>query len=80
MTTSQLTPTQHAILAHAIEHTDGQIEWFPDNIKGGARKKVLTDFSTAPWSRRMARAGALPPRVTTHSGWRVLRHRTRLKQ
>ena len=41
MTTSQLTPTQHAILAHAIEHTDGQIEWFPDNIKGGARKKVL---------------------------------------
>ena len=41
MTTSQLTPAQHAILAHAIEHTDGQIEWFPDNIKGGARQKVL---------------------------------------
>ena len=44
MTTSlitQLTPAQHAILAKAINTSDGQIEWFPDNIKGGARKKVL---------------------------------------
>lgn len=39
--TIQLTPAQHAILAYAIHHTDGKIEWFPDNIKGGARKKVL---------------------------------------
>ncbi len=42
MTTAiQLTPAQHAILAYAIEHTGGKIEWFPDNIKGGARTKVL---------------------------------------
>ena len=41
MTTTQLTPAQHAILAYAIEHTNGKIDWFPDNIKGGARKKVL---------------------------------------
>jgi len=41
MTTIPLTPAQHAILAHAIEHTAGKIEWFPDNIKGGARTKVL---------------------------------------
>ncbi|QOK93437.1 DUF3489 domain-containing protein [Ralstonia pseudosolanacearum] len=41
MTTQQLTPTQHAILAYAIQNTGGKIEWFPDNIKGGARKKVL---------------------------------------
>ena len=41
MTTIQLTPAQHAILAHAVEHTSGKIDWFPDNIKGGARKKVL---------------------------------------
>ena len=39
--TTQLSPAQHAILAHAINHTNGQIDWFPDNIKGGARKKVL---------------------------------------
>ena len=41
MTTIQLTPAQHAILAYAIEHTGGKIEWFPDTIKGGARTKVL---------------------------------------
>jgi len=41
MTTTQLTPAQHAILAHAVVHTSGKIDWFPDNIKGGARKKVL---------------------------------------
>ncbi len=41
MNTTQLTPAQHAILAYALEHTGGKIDWFPDNIKGGARKKVL---------------------------------------
>lgn len=41
MTTTQLTPAQHAILAYALEHTGGKIDWFPDNIKGGARKKVI---------------------------------------
>lgn len=39
--TTQLTPAQHAILAKAINTTGGKIEWFPDHIKGGARKKVL---------------------------------------
>ena len=41
MTTTQLTPAQHAILAKAINSSGGKIDWFPDNIKGGARKKVL---------------------------------------
>lgn len=41
MPSTQLTPTQHAILAYALEHSDGKIAWFPDNVKGGARKKVL---------------------------------------
>jgi len=41
MTTTQLTPAQHAILAKAINTSGGKLEWFPDNIKGGARKKVL---------------------------------------
>jgi hypothetical protein len=41
MSTMQLTPAQHAILAYALEHNAGKISWFPDNIKGGARKKVL---------------------------------------
>jgi hypothetical protein len=41
MTTIQLTPAQHAILAYAIEHTAGKIEWLPGNINGSARTKVL---------------------------------------
>ncbi|MGL5631700.1 MAG: DUF3489 domain-containing protein [Azovibrio sp.] len=41
MTTTQLTTTQHTLLAHAIEHTKGKIVWFPDTLKGGARRKVL---------------------------------------
>ncbi len=39
--TTQLTPAQHAILAYAHQHTEGKITWFPVNIKGGARKKVI---------------------------------------
>lgn len=39
--TIQLTPTQQAILAHAHQHTEGKIAWFPENIKGGARQKVI---------------------------------------
>ncbi|MDD2809149.1 DUF3489 domain-containing protein [Rhodoferax sp.] len=41
MSTITLTTTQHAMLDHAIHHTDGRVEWFPENIKGGARQKVL---------------------------------------
>lgn len=41
MSTITLTTTQHAMLDHAIHHTDGRIDWFPENIKGGARQKVL---------------------------------------
>jgi hypothetical protein len=39
--TIQLTPAQHAILTYAHQHNEGKISWFPENIKGGARKKVL---------------------------------------
>jgi len=41
MSTITLTATQQSMLAHAIHHTDGRIDWFPENIKGGARQKVL---------------------------------------
>jgi hypothetical protein len=45
MSTIELTPAQHAILTYAINHTSGKIDWFPDNIKGGARKKVIDGLS-----------------------------------
>ena len=41
MSTITLTATQHAMLAHAIHHAEGRIDWFPENIKGGAHQKVL---------------------------------------
>lgn len=36
-----LSTTQYDILEHAIDQTNGQIVWFPDNVKGGARQKVI---------------------------------------
>jgi hypothetical protein len=39
--TTQLSPSQQLILNHAAQSADGKLDWFPDNIKGGARKKVL---------------------------------------
>ena len=36
-----LSNTQYDILEHAIDHDGGQIVWFPDNVKGGARQKVI---------------------------------------
>ena len=39
--TTQLSPTQHAILSQAVQNSDGRLDWFPDNIKGGARTKVI---------------------------------------
>ena len=39
--TTQLSPSQQLILDHAAQTTDGKLDWFPDTIKGGARKKVI---------------------------------------
>ncbi len=41
MSNTQLTNTQTQVLQHAIDHSSGRINWFPDSVKGGARKKVL---------------------------------------
>ena len=41
-----LNDTQTAVLTHAIDHTGGKVEWFPDTIKGGARKKVIEGLFT----------------------------------
>ena len=43
---NNLTPTQREILVHALDHHAGQILWFPQQIKGGARKKVLDGLSS----------------------------------
>lgn len=37
----KLTDTQTLILNTAIQSSNGRLSWFPDNLKGGARDKVL---------------------------------------
>ena len=39
--TAQLSASQQQILNHAAVNTDGKLVWFPETLKGGARKKVL---------------------------------------
>ena len=51
MNAIQLTPTQTAVLAHALDHTDGRLNWFPDTIKGGARERVIDGLA----KRRLVR-------------------------
>ena len=42
MTTAiKLSDTQKQILKRAAKTTDGKLAWFPDTLKGGARKKVV---------------------------------------
>ena len=43
MTTEiKLTDTQREVLEHAADQPNGCITWFPDNVKGGARQKVIS--------------------------------------
>lgn len=59
MRTTQLTATQEAILTRAVEHTEGRIDWFPENVNGGARVKVLAGLA----NRRLA--------IHQDGAWRV---------
>ena len=38
----KLTDTQREVLEHAADQPNGCITWFPDNVKGGARQKVIS--------------------------------------
>jgi hypothetical protein len=40
-TTIKLTDTQRLVLEHAADQSDGAVTWFPPNVKGGARQKVI---------------------------------------
>ena len=42
--TAQLSASQQQILNHAAVNTDGKLVWFPETLKGGARKKVLASL------------------------------------
>lgn len=55
MSSISLTSIQQTILAYAIGHTEGRIEWFPDHIKGGARQKVLDGLAKREFIRQVGK-------------------------
>jgi len=44
-----LSDTQKVVLNAAADHADGSVETFPENVKGGARAKVLEGLKTRGW-------------------------------
>jgi hypothetical protein len=42
---ADLSATQTQVLQHAALHTEGRLLWFPENLKGGAKAKVLSSLS-----------------------------------
>jgi len=46
MSDLQLSAAQHAVLASAIHNSHGRVDWFPDHLKGGARRKVIEGLAT----------------------------------
>ena len=48
MTTTQLTPAQHADPGRRLQHNGGKIDWFPTTSKAARARRCSTDFLTAP--------------------------------
>jgi hypothetical protein len=48
-TTIKLSDTQLLVLNAAADHPQGRVEAFPDNVKGGARAKVLEGLTNRGW-------------------------------
>lgn len=75
----KLTDTQRQVLDHAADHPNGLVTWFPDNVKGGARTKVIDGlfnkalitsigihdcFITPEGYHALGRSRPLPPSVS----------------
>ena len=46
---TQLSESQIFVLNTAADHADGRVETFPENVKGGARAKVIDGLKTRAW-------------------------------
>ena len=64
---SNLTPTQHAILTHALAQTQGKVLWFPDALKGGAKDKVTESLRKGGYIAQVKRET-----VVTKAGYEAL--------
>lgn len=58
---TQLTPTQHAILVYAHEHNEGKVVWFPDNLRGGAQAKTIESLTAHKLVTRSGDAIVIAP-------------------
>ena len=57
-----LSAAQHAILAYALEHTEGRIIWLPPKLRGGALTQVL---------EAMRNRELIAPRADAPEAWEV---------
>jgi len=48
-TKANLTETQRQVLERAADHALNEVVWFPDNVKGNARSKVLASLAMKGW-------------------------------
>jgi len=48
-----LSTQQTAVVQHAIAETDGEIQWFPDHIRGGAQTKMLQSLASKDLAHRV---------------------------
>ena len=64
---SKLTPTQHAILTHALAQTQGRVLWFPDALKGRAKDKVTESLRKCGFIAQVRRET-----VVTKAGYEAL--------
>jgi len=64
---SKLTPTQHAILTHALAQTQGRVLWFPDALKGRAKDKVTESLRKCGFIAQVRR-----DTVVTKAGYAAL--------
>ena len=64
---SKLTPTQHAILTHALAQTQGRVLWYPEALKGGAKDKVTESLRKGGFIAQVKRET-----VVTKAGYAAL--------
>jgi hypothetical protein len=64
---SKLTPTQHAILTHALAQTQGRVLWYPEALKGGAKDKVTKSLRKGGFIAQVKRET-----VVTKAGYAAL--------
>lgn len=73
------TPAQLSILTYAQKHNDGAVRWFPSNIKGGARTKIIHQLQRHGFVTQQDDSVVLTPAAYQALGVASPTEKTRLK-